>query len=113
MGWPWRAPVLNQPNSRFGWLAPCVALGRDRRLRPLPFGWRWLPVLDRHAAYRVPVWMYWPAVLWINRWWALEPFVRAGLLTVREGGDWREARPWFWNAEREASFRDIFNIGRE
>lgn len=104
----WWYPVLVAPTRRWGYLAPLVALRYRNDIGPayppLPFGWRWFPCPDRCAAYRVPVWLYWLIFAWYYRWWALEPFVRWGWLTIPEGGYWHEARPWFWNAEREAGW---------
>lgn len=79
----------------------------------VPFGWVAVRETNRNAVRIMPCWVAWPYLAWTCRWWLLEPLVRAGVLTLQDGYTWHSARPWFWNAEREASFREIFNVGRE
>lgn len=109
MTFRWWYPILNRPNSRWGWLAPLHVKPINNALPPLPWGWRYLHCPHRHAAYPLPLWIYWLVSAWVYRWWALEPLVRVGILTFeREGGYWDEVRPWFWTPEREQSFREMW-----
>jgi hypothetical protein len=79
------------------------------RRREVPFGWVEVRLLDRAASRILPCWIAWPYLAYTRRWQVLEPLRRIGVIKIEDGADWRTARPWFWTAEREASFRAMFH----
>lgn len=96
----------------FGPMRAHHSLG-EMRATNVPFGWVQVRLWDRCASRTLPCWIAWPYIAWLYRWSVLEPLVRIGLVKMRDGAYWNTARPWFWNAEREASFREIFNVGKQ
>ena len=106
MRFRWWYPILNRPNSPWGWLAPLIVIPFiGPPLPPAPWGWRYLRLIDRRAVYLLPLWLYWPVQAWRFRWWALEPLLRVGILKLRDGDYWSNARWWCWNAERAAGWK--------
>jgi hypothetical protein len=61
-----------------------------------PWGWVWVREPDRAVARLMPKWLAYPHLAWHYCWWVLEPFARARLLEMDEGGWWHTARPRGW-----------------
>lgn len=61
-----------------------------------PLGWRWLKLWDRNAAILLPLWLYWPVRLWLDRYRLLfEPLYELGFWSLREGDLYVSGR-WTW-----------------
>jgi hypothetical protein len=92
---PTVAPVP-RPYRGLGWWR---RRARDARglgltgLPPAPFGWRWLKEEHRSAAICFPLWLYWPALFWRERYGRFfEPLMRMGLWDVNDGDRYVDGR---------------------
>lgn len=99
----WLWDIVGPMRSRLRLYREVPPLGM--RLPEVPFGWVEVRLLDRCASRILPCWIAWPYLAWVYRWRVLEPLVRLGLVRLDDDAYWHTARPWFWTAEREASFR--------
>lgn len=69
-----------------------VMLGPERL--KTPFGWRWERDLERDCRRLMPIWMWWPRRVWLNRYVPLRPFIRLGFFESPDG-IYSEFR-WSW-----------------
>ena len=112
-GFQYWYPILYEPPSS-EWVDYIAPITNARTVRAAPRGWRQVRCYDRHAYRLMPLWLAWAydfSVYW--RWYVFGPLIRLGVLVGPEGGYFSDFRWWFWNAEREASWRDAMRIGAE